>query len=151
VSFNVDYIMVSTLGSPPSGYKSLSPFGGDGSIVTNSTPPLTSEGTTIQWDTSFARDLNGVQSPFGIYPAPTYFMGGVQTIGLPPGTNTADLLRNSPPVDSCLATDPATCISVFPAPKGIQYPLAVQCQTRGSSRTFNQENCLSTTTGGALC
>ena len=60
VSFNVDYITASTAGSPPSGYKSLGPFGGDGSILTNSSPPLTSNGTTIQWDTSLARDLNGV-------------------------------------------------------------------------------------------
>ena len=34
VSFDVDYITASTAGSPPSGYKSLGPFGGDGSIVT---------------------------------------------------------------------------------------------------------------------
>ena len=77
MSFNVDYIQASTLGSPPSGYKSLGPFGGDGSIVVNSTPALTSDGTTIQWDTSFARDLNGVQSPWQVWSSPTYFSGGV--------------------------------------------------------------------------
>jgi hypothetical protein len=124
VSFDVDYITASTAGSPPSGYKSLGPFGGDGSIVHNSSPPLTNTGTTIQWDTSFARDLNGVQSPFGTWPAPTYFMGGVQTIGLPPGTNTANLLDDSPPVDCGLATDP-NCLTNYGPPKGIQYPLDV--------------------------
>jgi hypothetical protein len=124
VSFDVDYITASNAGSPPSGYKSLGPFGGDGTIVTNSSPPLTSTGTTIQWDTSFARDLNGVQSPFGTYPAPTYFMGGVQTIGTA-GTNSANLLDDSPPVDCSLATDPSTCITVYGTPKGSQYPLAV--------------------------
>lgn len=123
VSFNVDYITSSTLGSPPSCYKSLGPFGGDGSIVTNSTPPLTSDGTTIQWDTSMARDLNGPQSPFGTYSSPTYFMGCVQTIGTT-GTNSAALLTNSPPVDCSLATDPSTCISTFGTPNGSQYPLA---------------------------
>jgi hypothetical protein len=51
-------------------------------------------------------------------------MGGVQTIGLPPGTNTANLLTDSPPVDCSLATDP-NCITQYGAPKGIQYPLAV--------------------------
>ena len=54
----------------------------------------------------------------------TYFMGGVQTIGLPPGTNTANLLNDSPPVDCSLATDP-NCITDYGTPKGIQYPLEV--------------------------
>ena len=73
-----------------------------------------------------ARDLNGVQSPFGTWPPAnhTYFNGGVQTIGLPPGTNTANLLTDSPPVDCSLATDP-NCITNYGAPKGIQYPLDV--------------------------
>ena len=125
VSFNVDYITQSSAGSPPSGYKSLGPFGGDGSILTNSSPPLTSDGTTIQWDTSFSRDLNGVQNPFGTYSSPTYFVGGSQTIGNPPGPHTANLLKDSPPVDCSLATDPPTCIINYGPPKGIQYPLAV--------------------------
>ena len=45
VSFNIDYITASTLNSPPSGYRSLGPFGGDGSIVVNSTPALVNNGT----------------------------------------------------------------------------------------------------------
>jgi hypothetical protein len=132
VSFNIDYIEGPSAGSAPSGYKSLGPFGGDGSIVTNSLPPLTSDGTTIQWDTSLSRDLDGVQSPFGTYSSPTYFMGGVQTIGkpgtagCPAGTqNCTDLLKNSPPVNCSLATDPSTCITIYGTPKGSQYPLAV--------------------------
>ena len=48
VSFNIDYITASTLGSPPSGYKSLGPFGGDGSIVVNSSPALVNNGTPIR-------------------------------------------------------------------------------------------------------
>ena len=68
VSFNVDYITASSLGSPPSGYKSLGPFGGDGSIVVNSTPALVNNGTQIQWDTSFARDLNGILRSVGPQP-----------------------------------------------------------------------------------
>jgi hypothetical protein len=123
VSFNVDLITASTLGSPPSGYKSLGPFGGDGSIVTNSSPPLTSDGTTIQWDTAFARDLNGVQTPWGTYSAPTYFTGGVQTIGTS-GTNGTNLLVNSPPVDCSPPADPMSCVLVYGTPKGSQYPLA---------------------------
>jgi hypothetical protein len=51
-------------------------------------------------------------------------MGGAQTIGLPPGPNTADLLTDSPPVDCSLATDPATCLIIYGTPKGSQYPLA---------------------------
>jgi hypothetical protein len=123
VSFNVDYI--SAKSGVPSGYASLGPFGGDGSILVNSTPALTSTGTTIQWDTSFARDLNGIQSPFGTYPAAnhTYFNGGSQTIGTS-GTNSTNLLSNSPPVNCSLATDP-NCITNYGPPKGIQYPLAV--------------------------
>src|SRR4029077_19441795 len=95
--------------------------------VTNSSPPLVNNGTQIQWDTSFARDLNGVTTwaPTPTWPTPTYFMGGVQTIGVPPGTNTANLLNDSPPVDCSLATDPSTCITVYGTPKGSQYPLAV--------------------------
>jgi hypothetical protein len=123
VSFNVDYITATT--GVPSGYASRGPFGGDGSILTNSSPPLTSDGTTIQWDTSFSRDLNGVQNPFGTYSSPTYFVGGAQTIGNPPGPHTANLLKDSPPVDCSLATDPPTCIINYGPPKGIQYPLAV--------------------------
>jgi hypothetical protein len=123
VSFNVDYITATT--GVPSGYASRGPFGGDGSILTNSSPPLTSDGTTIQWDTSFSRDLNGVQNPFGTYSSPTYFVGGSQTIGNPPGPHTANLLKDSPPVDCSLATDPPTCIINYGPPKGIQYPLAV--------------------------
>jgi hypothetical protein len=123
VSFNVDYITATT--GVPSGYASRGPFGGDGSILTNSSPPLTSDGTTIQWDTSFSRDLNGVQNPFGTYSSPTYFVGGAQTIGNPPGPNTASLLKDSPPVDCSVATDPPTCITNYGPPKGIQYPLAV--------------------------
>ena len=42
----------------------------------------------------------------------------------PPGTNSANLLTDSPPVDCSLATDP-NCITNYGAPKGIQYPLAV--------------------------
>jgi len=118
VSFNVDYLTVSAL--VPSGYKSLGPFGGDGSIVTNSSPPLTSDGTTIQWDTSLARNLNGPQSPFGTYSSLTYFMGGVQTIGTT-GTKSANLLTNSPPVDCSLAPDPSTCITIYGTPNGSQY------------------------------
>jgi hypothetical protein len=51
-------------------------------------------------------------------------MGGVQTIGTS-GPNSANLLNDSPPVDCSLATDPATCITVYGTPKGSQYPLAV--------------------------
>jgi hypothetical protein len=126
VSFNVDYITQSSLNSPPSGYRSLGPFGGDGSIVVNSPPALVNNGTQITWDTSFARDLNGpaVWAPTPTWPTPTYFVGGVQTIGDCPGTNCAHLLSNSPPVDCSLATDP-NCIINYGPPKGIQYPLAV--------------------------
>jgi hypothetical protein len=59
------------------------------------------------------------------WPNPTYFVGSVQTIGVPPGTNTANLLIDSPPVDCSLATDPPTCITIYGTPKGSQYPLAV--------------------------
>ena len=113
VSFNVDYITASTLNSPPSGYRSLGPFGGDGSIVVNSTPALVNNGTQIQWDTSFARDLNGptVWSPSPTWPTPTYFVGGVQTIGTS-GTNSAVLTTNSPPVNCSLATDP-NCLTNY--------------------------------------
>ena len=45
---------------------------------------------------------------------PTYFMGGVQTIGTA-GTNSANLLVNSPPVDCSLATDPNCIIQLRPA------------------------------------
>jgi hypothetical protein len=129
VSFNVDYLVQNSAGSPPSGFRSGGPFGGDGSILINSTPPLTSDGTTIQWDTSFSRDLNGVQSPFGTWSAPTYFMGGAQTF-CTAGTNSTNLLQNSPPVDCSLATDP-NCIINYGPPKGIQYPLAVpNCWTK---------------------
>ena len=125
VSFNVDYITASSLNSPPSGYRSLGPFGGDGSIVVNSTPALVNNGTQIQWDTSFARDLNGptVWGPSPTWPTPTYFVGGVQTIGTS-GTNSANLLTDSPPVNCSLATDP-NCLTNYGPPKGIQYPLAV--------------------------
>src|SRR5262249_41183676 len=94
------------------------------SIVTNSTPPLTSDGTTIQWDTSLARDLNGPQNPFGTYSNPTYFMNCVQTIGTT-GTHSALLLTDSPPVDCSLAPDPSTCITTYGTPRGSQYPLAI--------------------------
>jgi hypothetical protein len=50
-------------------------------------------------------------------------VGGVQTIGTS-GTNSANLLTNSPPVNCSLATDP-NCITNYGPPKGIQYPLAV--------------------------
>jgi hypothetical protein len=64
-----------------------------------------------------------VQSPFGVYSSPTYFVGGVQTIGLV-GTNSANLLNDSPPVDCSLATQTSTCTTVYGTPKGSQYPLA---------------------------
>ena len=132
VSFNVDYLTSSNLGSPPSGYRSLGPFGGDGGIVVNSNPPLTNTGTTICWDTSLSRNLNGPSgAPCGGYSG-TYFTGGVQTIGKPatPGcmtANCADLLVNSPPVDCTMADDPSTCIKTYPAASGLgsQYPLAI--------------------------
>jgi hypothetical protein len=126
VSFDVDYLTASTLNSPPSGYRSLGPFGGDGGIVKNSTPALANNGTQIQWDTSFARNLNGpaVWTPTPTWPTPTYFTGGSQTIGTA-GINSANLLINSPPVDCSLATDSAACLATYGTPKGSQYPLAV--------------------------
>jgi hypothetical protein len=125
VSFNIDYITASTLNSPPSGYQSLGPFGGDGGIVVNSTPALVNNGTQITWDTSFARDLNGpaLWGATPTWPTPTYFTGGVQTV-CTAGTNSANLLINSPPVD-CSMADAPNCIKVYGPPKGIQYPLAV--------------------------
>jgi hypothetical protein len=125
VSFDVDYIESFNTAPtpPPSCYKSLGPFGGDGSILVNSSPPLTSTGTTIEWDTSLARNLNGVQSPFGTYPNHTYFANCLQNIGTT-GTNSASLLINSPPVDCSLAPNPSTCITVYGTPNGSQYPLA---------------------------
>ncbi len=125
VSFNVDYITASTLNLPPSGYRSLGPFGGDGSIVSNSTPALVNNGTQITWDTSLARNLNGpaVWGATPTWPTPTYFMGGTQTIGTS-GPNSALLTTNSPPVDCSLASDPSTCLTTYGTPRGSQYPLA---------------------------
>ena len=121
VSFNVDYISSKT--GTPSGYASYGPFGGDGSILTNSTPALTSDGSTIQWDTSESRNLNGLQSPFGTYSTVfgpnqlTYFKNGTQQVGTS-GTNSAILTTNSPPVDCTLVTD-VDCVN----PATSQYPL----------------------------
>jgi len=126
VSFNIDYISQSTLNSPPSGYQSLGPFGGDGGIVVNSTPALVNNGSQITWDTSFARDLNGpaVWTTIPTWPMPTYFTGGTQNPGtLPPTPNGANLLSNSPPVD-CSMANASNCIFAYGVPKGIQYPLA---------------------------
>jgi hypothetical protein len=147
VSFNIDYISASTLNSPPSGYRSLGPFGGDGGIVVNSTPALVNNGTQITWDTSFARDLNGpaVWGAIPTWPTPTYFVGGVQTAAtLPPATNGANLLSNSPPVDCSMATDP-NCIIQYGVPKGIQYPLAVP-----NPWTASYNNPEYTTSGGPI-
>ncbi len=59
LSFNLDYISSTAVsGAAPSGYASLGPFGGDGSIVTNSVPALTNDPAKITWDTSEARNLN---------------------------------------------------------------------------------------------
>jgi len=126
VSFDVDYITASALNSPPSGYRSLGPFGGDGGIVKNSTPALVNNGTQIQWDTSFARNLNGpaVWTPTPTWPTPTYFTLGTQTSG-GAGANSANLLVNSPPVDCTLASNAAACLTTYGTPKGSQYPLAV--------------------------
>jgi len=125
VSFDIDYITASSLNSPPSGYRSLGPFGGDGGIVSNSTPALVNNGTQITWDTSLARNLNGPAAWGGTptWPTPTYFVGGIQTIGTA-GTNSALLKTDSPPANCSLASDPSTCLITYGTPKGSQYPLA---------------------------
>jgi uncharacterized repeat protein (TIGR01451 family) len=89
LSFNIDYISQVTTGTlPPSGYKSLGPFGGDGKILTG-----TLAAGDIEFDSSLARNLNNTG----------YFSGGVQVVGKPgtagcPGANfnCQDLLINSP-------------------------------------------------------
>ena len=75
LSFNLDYITSTAVSAAaPSGYASLGPFGGDGGIVTNSTPvALTNDPAKITWDTSFARNLNKTG----------YFAAGTQVIGKP--------------------------------------------------------------------
>ena len=83
LDFFLDYLSVSP--GTPSGYASLGATGGDGSIVTGSAASI------LSWDTSLAANLN----------ATGYFAGGSQTAGtLPPNTNGADLLVNSPPTVS---------------------------------------------------
>ena len=108
LDYKIDYISnitapvpaagISTV--PPSRYASLGPFGGDGGIVTGSVTPA-----DITWDTSLARNLNGPMAAGGTFPNPTYFSGGVQTIG----TGVANLLVDSPPTvehDRQLRPDP---------------------------------------------
>jgi hypothetical protein len=70
-------------------------------------------------------------------------MGGVQTI-CTAGTNSANLLVNSPPVDCSLATNP-NCIISYGTPKGIQYPLAVP-----NCWTASYNNPEYTTSGGPI-
>ena len=83
LDFFLDYL--SPQAGTPSGYASLGPTGGDGSIVTGDAASI------LSWDTSLAANLNGTG----------YFAGGSQTPGtLPPNTNGADLLVNSPPTVS---------------------------------------------------
>jgi hypothetical protein len=75
VSFNIDAISSTTVSAAaPSGYASLGPFGGDGSIVVNSSPvALTNDPAKIVWGMSMERNLNRTG----------YFVGGVQTVGKP--------------------------------------------------------------------
>ena len=65
-----------------------------------------------------------VWAPTPTWPTPTwYFMGGVQTI-CTAGTNSANLLVNSPPVDCSLATARQLHHPIRRA-EGHSYPLAV--------------------------
>ena len=91
LDFNVDYLSSTSVSSTnPSGYTSLGPFGGDGSVNVGT---LTTSDVT--WDTSLSRDLNKLG----------YFSNGTQTSASKSGTNGADLLVNSPPTESTSGYD----------------------------------------------
>ena len=87
LSFDIDYITKTAVGNTPSGYASLGPFGGDGLVRTG-----TLTAADIQYDSSMARNLNRTG----------YFVGGVQTNATKTGTNSADLLVDSPPAFSTI-------------------------------------------------
>jgi hypothetical protein len=92
LSFNIDYISANA--SAPSGYASLGPFGGDGSILVGSLTPA-----DIAFTTSLANNLNNVNIP-GLFNA-----SHVQQFG------SVNVLVNSPPTDPAHQTytnsDPA--------------------------------------------
>ncbi len=81
LDFNIDYI--SAAAAAPSGYKSLGPFGGDGSVNIGVLTPA-----DITYDTSFARNLNNVNVP-GLFNPTTH----LQVVG----TSAANILVDSPP------------------------------------------------------
>jgi len=92
LSFNIDYITADT--SAFSGYKSLGPFGGDGKVLVG-----TLTAADILYDSSLARNLNGMNIP-GLFNA-----SHVQQFG------SVNVLVDSPPTDAAHATyansDPA--------------------------------------------
>jgi hypothetical protein len=92
LSFNIDYISANA--SAPSGYASLGPFGGDGSILVGSLTPA-----DIAFTTSLANNLNNVNIP-GLFNA-----SHVQQFG------SVNVLVDSPPTDPAHQTytnsDPA--------------------------------------------
>jgi uncharacterized repeat protein (TIGR01451 family) len=80
LSFNIDYLSASS--AAPSGYASLGPFGGDGTILAGTLTP-----SDIMWTTSLANNLNNINIP-GLFNA-----SHVQQFG------SVNVLVNSPPTD----------------------------------------------------
>ena len=78
LNFYLDYL--SAKSGTNSGYDSLGPLGGDGSIVFGSSSNI------LSWSTSLADNLNNLG----------FFAGGTQVVGLPP----TDLVIDSPPTMS---------------------------------------------------
>ena len=78
LDFYLDYLSVKS--GTNSGYDSLGPLGGDGSMVSGSSSNI------MSWSTSLADNLNNLG----------FFAGGTQVVGLPP----TDLLIDSPPTIS---------------------------------------------------